>query len=179
MELSQLLLTAGVGLAASVITAVITHLLTRAQERRKHEHDVAAKFAELESNERSATLIRATQYAHSCLIVELNDEITLSDRAELDLSVRSERDRVFLPIGSRITFGRSAENHIRIDDPLVSRIHATFRAQGASAYVEPLCATHGLAVNGNDIGEPTKLAAGDIITVPGASFKITFVPLVR
>jgi FHA domain len=163
MELSEVLITAAVGLGASVVTAVVTHVLTRAQERRKHERDVAAKLAELKSSERSATHLMATQFAHACLIVEQAGQ--------------KERERVFLPIGSRITFGRAAENHITIDDPHVSRMHAAFRAQGASAYVEPLAPTQGVSVNGAPVTEPTKLAIGDVITVPGASFKITFVPL--
>jgi FHA domain-containing protein len=165
MDLPQILVTAGVGLAASLVTAVATHLLTRAQERRKHERDVAAKLAELNSSERAATLVMATQYAQACLIVELPGQ--------------TERDRVFLPIGSRITLGRSAENHIRIDDPLVSRMHASFRALGTSAYVEPLGPAHGLAINNTAVNKPTKLSEGDVITVPGASFKISFVSLVR
>ena len=70
MDLSQILVTGGVGLAASVVTAIVTHLLTRAQERRKHERDIAAKLAELNSSERAATFIMATQYAQACLTVE-------------------------------------------------------------------------------------------------------------
>jgi hypothetical protein len=163
MELSQILLTAAVGLAASAITAVITHMLTRSQERRKHERDVAGKLAQLKSTERSETMVMAVQYGHSCFIIESPD--------------RAERERVFLPIGSRITLGRGRENHILLNDTGVSKIHAAFRAEGSSAYVEPLAPTNGLEVNGEPITQPRKLAVGDVVTVPGASFKITFVPL--
>jgi hypothetical protein len=164
MDLPQILVTASVGLVASAITAVITHLLTRSQERRKHERDVAGKLAQLKSTERSETMLMAVQYGHSCFIIESPD--------------RAERERVFLPIGSRITLGRGRDNHIVLNDTGVSRIHAAFRAQGSSAYVEPLAPTNGLAVNGDPITQPCKLAVGDVITVPGAPFRITFVPLI-
>jgi hypothetical protein len=48
----------------------------------------------------------------------------------------------------------------------------------ACLIVEPLAPTQGLAANGALVSEPKKLAVGDVITVPGASVKITFVPLV-
>lgn len=164
MDTRQVLLTAVVGLVASVVTAVVTHLLTRAQERRKHERDVAAKLAELKSTERSQTMIMAVQYGHSCFIVERPGQ--------------DERDRVFLPMGSRITLGRAPENHIVIEHPRVSRMHAAFRAQGDAAYLEPLAPTHGIQVNGQIVVQPRKLATGDVITLPDAPYRITFVRLV-
>lgn len=164
MDLPQILVTASVGVVASLVTAVITHLLTRAQERRKHERHVASRMAELTSADGSRVPIMAMQYAQACLIVELSGE--------------EQRQRVFLPIGSRITIGRSLENHIRVDDPSVSRMHATFRAQGSASYVEPLAPTHGIEVNGRRVDQPKKLGVGDVITIPGSAVKITFVPLI-
>ena len=163
MDLAQILLTAGVGLVASLVTAVVTHALTRSQERRKYERDVAAKLAQLKSSERSETKIMAVQYGHSCFVVEGPTE--------------QDRDRIFLPMGSRITLGSAPDNHIRLAHESVSRMHAAFRAQGASAFAEPLGAAQGLAVNGELIGKPRKLSVGDIITVPGSPYKIVFVPL--
>jgi len=164
MDTPQILLTALVGVAASVVTAVVTHALTRSQERRKHEREVTAKLAELNSTERSQTMIMAVQYGHSCFIVERPEQ--------------EERDRVFLPMGSRITIGRDPSNHIALNHPNVSKMHATLRAQGDAAYIEPLSPTNGIEVNTHTVEQPRKLATGDVITVPGAPFKITFVRLV-
>jgi hypothetical protein len=80
----------------------VTHLLTRQQERRKHEREVAAKLAELNSRESSVTQILATQYAQACLVVERPNQ--------------AERDRIFLPVGCRITLGRAPNNEIMVDD---------------------------------------------------------------
>lgn len=164
MDASQILLTAAVGLVASVITAGVTHVLTRSQERRKHEREVAAKLAEINSTDSARTTIMAVQYGHSCFIIERPDQ--------------EERDRVFLPMGSRITLGRDAANHIALNHPGVSKTHAALRAQGDAAYVEPLAPTNGLEVNSQPVDKPRKLATGDVITIPSTSFRITFVRLV-
>jgi hypothetical protein len=164
MDLPQMVVTAIVGVAASAITAVVTHLLTRSQEQRRYEREVAAKVAAMKSTERSETMIMAVQYGHSCFIVEGPEQ--------------SERDRVFLPMGSRIAVGKASDNHIRIKHPYVSRIHAAFRAQDKAAYVEPLGSALGIAVNGELVSAPRKLSVGDVITIPGAPYRIMFVPLV-
>jgi pSer/pThr/pTyr-binding forkhead associated (FHA) protein len=108
-------------------------------------------------------MMMAVQYGHSCFVIEGPTD--------------DERNRVFLPMGSRITLGRAPENHIRLDHNSVSKMHGAFRAQGGSAYAESLGSVNGLAVNGEVITQPRKLRVGDIITVPGTPYKITFVPL--
>ena len=165
MNTSQIVVTAAVGLFASIVTAVVTHLLTRAQDRRKYEREVAAKLAALESTKRNHTMVMAVQYGHSCFIVEG--------------PTPEQRDRVFLPIGSRITLGSGSENHIVVVDDHVSGMHAAFRADGDVAYAEPLGAASGIAVNGIVTHKPRKLAVGDVVTIPGAPHRITFVPLVK
>jgi hypothetical protein len=164
MDIPQVLVTAGVGVVASIVTALITHVLTRSQERRRYEREVTGKLAAMKSAERSETMIMAVQYGHSCFIVEGPEQ--------------TERDRVFLPMGSRITLGHASDNHIRLAHSSVSRIHAAFRAQDKAAYVEPLGAGSGIAVNGELVTSPKRLSVGDVITVPGAPYRITFVPLV-
>lgn len=163
MELAQILVTAGVGIAASIVTAIVTHTLTRSRERRNYEREVAARLAELKSSERNETKVMAVQYGHSCFVIEGPTE--------------EQRERIFLPMGSRVTLGRAPDNHIRLADERVSKLHASFRAQGAAAYAEPLGATQGLAINGEIISKPRKLRVGDIITIPGAPYRIVFVPL--
>jgi hypothetical protein len=164
MDFNQILVTAGAGLVASIVTALVTHTLTKAQERRKYEREVAGQLAQLKSAERSETMFMAVQYGHSCFVIERSEE--------------EEKDRIFLPMGSRITLGRDKFNHIVLDHPSISRTHAAFRAQGNIAFVEPLAPTSGIAVNGKLLEEPRRLATGDIITLPGTIYRITFVRLV-
>ena len=163
MDASRIIITAAVGLFATLVTALVTHVLTRRQEQRKHERDVAAKLSELKSTESQVTQIMATQYAHACLI--------------LDHPENTERDRIFLPVGCRITMGRGKENHIVINDLVLSSMHAAFLAKGNLTYVEPLAPTNGLTLNGVGIDGPRKLSNGDVLSVENAHFKITFVSL--
>ncbi|BEU28403.1 hypothetical protein [Paraburkholderia sp. 22B1P] len=48
MELSQVTVNAGVSVLTAVTVALVTHLLTRAQDRHKFEREVAEKLAEHE-----------------------------------------------------------------------------------------------------------------------------------
>lgn len=186
MELSQVAVNAVVSALTAVVVALVTHLLTRAQDRQKyerevaekraeherevaekrteHERDVAAKVAALNSVDPSRTRIGALQFAVGCFKVEIAGE--------------GKREPVFLPLGSRITLGRSAENHIRIDEPYISLTHAAFRSVMGQVFVEPLAPSNGLEVNGKVVDKPRILATGDMITVPGASMKVNFVRLV-
>lgn len=175
MELSQVAVNAVVSALTAVVVALVTHLLTRAQDRKKYEHemaeklaeherDVAAKVAAVNSFEPGETQIMALQFAVGCFIVEIPGE--------------GERERVFLPLGSRITLGHAPTNHIKIDDPNISRTHAAFRALLDKVFVEPLDPNGRLEVNGRVVCGPHRLATGDIITVPGASMKVSFIRLV-
>lgn len=175
MDTKQILLTAGVGLVASLVTALVTNVFARRQERqrnvfteqqerRRSEREVAEKLVELmNSTDKEVGQYFATQFARGCLIVERGSD--------------AERERVFIPMGSRLLFGRSRDNDIAVDDPVLSRQHATFLARGEDVYLEPLGPTNGIAVNDARVFEPTKLANGDVVSVEGGSFKITFVTM--
>ncbi|SIT48396.1 hypothetical protein BN2475_1010001 [Paraburkholderia ribeironis] len=175
MELSQVAVNAAVSALTAVGVAVVTHLLTRAQDRRKyqrevaeklaeHERDVAAKVAALNSVRPDVTQIYAMQFAVGCFMVEIQSE--------------GEREPVFLPLGSRITLGRSEENHIRINDPYISLTHASFSSIHDKVYVERLDPSDPLEVNGKIVDLKRILATGDVITVPKASMEIKFVRVV-
>ncbi len=73
---------------------------------------------------------------------------------------------------------RDDGNRIVLKHPRVSNMHAALRAQGDATYIEPLAPTNGLEVNTQPIDPARKLATGDVITVPAAPFRITFVRLV-
>jgi hypothetical protein len=163
MDTMQIMVTAGVGMASTVISAWVASTLTRRQERKKHEIEIASKLAALNSTDDNVTRIIATQFAQGCLVIERQGNV--------------ERDRVFIPTGCRLSLGRGKENHMIIDDLFVSKQHATFRAVGTVVFIEPLSPTNGLSLNGTLIQKPTKLSDGDVITVPNASFNITFVSL--
>jgi hypothetical protein len=61
--------------------------------------------------------------------------------------------------------GRSADCHVTIEDPLVSRQHARIVIEGDEASFEDLGSRNGVKVNGVQIKEPTKLKDGDRLRI--------------
>jgi hypothetical protein len=166
MDANEVILTGGIGVLASIVTAYVTYRLTARQERLRHEREVAKIFAQMPSTRDESTRISAIQFAQGCIVVTRKDEV--------------ERDRVFLPSGSRITLGRDPRDHIRVANPTVSSTHLAFHASDTDALVEPLGAINRVLVNGKPISEPTKLRDGDRISIEGADdFSLTYIALTR
>jgi FHA domain len=65
--------------------------------------------------------------------------------------------------GDVLTIGRSEDNHLRLDDPYVSRHHALVRARGNMVLVEDNGSSAGVYVNGRRIDRPTSLQPGDVV----------------
>src|SRR5512141_3082585 len=61
------------------------------------------------------------------------------------------------------TIGREAGNEIVIEDPQVSRRHATLTQQGASYVLEDIGSTNGTYVNGKRVTAPVLLSDGDMV----------------
>ena len=61
------------------------------------------------------------------------------------------------------TIGREAGNEIVLEDPQVSRRHATLTRQGATYLLEDIGSTNGTYVNGKRVTAPVLLSNGDTI----------------
>jgi pSer/pThr/pTyr-binding forkhead associated (FHA) protein len=72
---------------------------------------------------------------------------------------------------SVFTIGRSAENDLMLDDPLVSRKHATLRQQGEDYVLEDEKSRNGILVNSEPVSR-VRLTDGDKIQIGG--FKLQF-----
>ena len=68
-------------------------------------------------------------------------------------------------IDGSITLGRSSSSGLVIADSEVSRAHSEVAVVGGELVVRDLGSTNGTRVNGDIIVTPTKLSAGDVITV--------------
>lgn len=69
-----------------------------------------------------------------------------------------------LPRGPTL-IGRSADCHVTIEDPLVSRQHARIVIDGDDAVFEDLGSRNGVKVNGVSMRAPTKLKDGDRLRI--------------
>ncbi|MFO0669432.1 MAG: FHA domain-containing protein [Polyangiaceae bacterium] len=69
-----------------------------------------------------------------------------------------------LPKGETI-IGRSADCHVTIEDPLVSRQHARIIIDGEAATFEDMGSRNGVRVNGVNVKKPTPLRDGDRIRI--------------
>ena len=166
MNPMEIAVTAFVGIVASVVTAYITYRFTVKRERRSHERNIAAKLADIPSTLDSATRIMAIQFAEGVLVVKRLNE--------------NDRQRVFLPAGSRVTIGRNKGNHIVVDHPTISRTHMSVRSTEGRSFVEPLGATRPIKVNDSVVSKPRRLLNGDVITFDGVEdVSLVYVEMTR
>jgi len=79
-----------------------------------------------------------------------------------------------IPITSRITVGRDADNSIELDDALVSRHHAVIQKVKDEFFVEDLDSTNGTFVNSQPVppGKYVRLHPSDIITIGRAQLSV-------
>ena len=164
MDLSDAIATAGIGIIASAVTAYITVRINAKQERKRFEREIASKMAEFRNPPDERTRIMAVQFAEGFLTV--------------DRGSTSEREKIFLPSGCRVTLGRDRYNHIIVDDPAISRTHIAFRVSDSKVWLEPLAPTNPVRINDNLVSEVTRLNSGDKVSIDGVSeFSLTYIVL--
>ncbi len=75
--------------------------------------------------------------------------------------------------------GRSAEAHLILDHPLVSRRHAALEVTGARVQLRDLGSRNGVLVNGQPLLEPAELGPGDRFRIGESDFELVGVPRER
>ncbi|NIW44075.1 MAG: FHA domain-containing protein, partial [Gammaproteobacteria bacterium] len=73
----------------------------------------------------------------------------------------------------RVTIGRTEENDIVLDHPLVSRYHALIEKMGTRFRLKDLNSTNGVFVNGVRIENESWLTDGDTITIGASDFVLS------
>lgn len=83
-------------------------------------------------------------------------------RAQLRILEPAARAGEVFPLDDEITVGRAAGCGVVLtEDTFVSQVHARLFSRGKDTYVEDLGSTNGTYVNGQRIGEATRLHRGD------------------
>ena len=68
-----------------------------------------------------------------------------------------------------LVVGRAGDADVVLADPTISRHHASLSAAGETAVVEDLQSSNGTFVNGEQVGQPRRVGAGDIIGLGGST----------
>jgi SARP family transcriptional regulator, regulator of embCAB operon len=72
--------------------------------------------------------------------------------------------------------GRRADNGVVLDDPKVSRYHATIIDTGASFVINDLRSANGVHVGGQRVRGSATLSDGDVVTIAGYQFTFEIAP---
>jgi hypothetical protein len=162
VALITVLVSAGVGVVASIVTGYVTAHLTARQEVRRWRTELAGKYAELVTDRPAQAQALARQFAIGVFVLETG---------------RTEgREKFFIAPHTRMTAGRAEENEIVLPTALASRRHFSVSAGDKYVYVEDLGSANGFAVNGQRVIGPRILKSGDIIQF-GNDCHIEFQPL--
>ena len=70
------------------------------------------------------------------------------------------------------TVGQGSVNDIVIDQPNVNGFHADIKVEGDQVLITDINTQHGTWVNGDKIGGPTNLRAGDTVTIGGVDLEV-------
>ncbi|GAC1573240.1 MAG: FHA domain-containing protein [Candidatus Elarobacter sp.] len=94
-------------------------------------------------------------------------EASIPDRIELTVAhvgtIKTYR------FGRRVLVGRAPSADLRLDDPMVSRLHARIELREDGVYVEDLGSRNGTTVEGQSVVTPRKLEVDDEVTVGSAA----------
>ncbi|MGH3175728.1 MAG: FHA domain-containing protein [Streptosporangiaceae bacterium] len=149
--MAVILVSAGAGAGASIVTAYATYRLTARQDQKKWRAELAEKYALLAADQPRAAQALARQFAVGVLIIERGDTAL--------------REKVFIAPYTRMTAGRTDENEIVLPTVSASRHHFAISADGANAYVEDLGSANGTHLNNSPVHGRTLLRGGDLIRI--------------
>lgn len=77
-----------------------------------------------------------------------------------------------IAIDAALVLGRREDCDVILDDPLVSRRHATIMRSDSELWVDDLSSRNGVYVNGTRIDARARLAVGDVMRVGGQEMRI-------
>jgi hypothetical protein len=155
VDVPVILISAGVGVVASVLTSYATAHLTARQELRRWRTEMAEKYASLVADQPASAQALARQFAIGVLILERGNS--------------EQREKIFIAPHTRITAGRSESNELVLLSPAASQRHFAVSADGSHAYVEDLGSTNGVYLNDHLVSTRTILHSGDVLRVDSSS----------
>lgn len=77
-----------------------------------------------------------------------------------------------IPLSGTLSIGRRPPADVLLNDDAVSGQHARFHLRHGKCVVEDMGSTNGTFVNGRRIDRPVALAAGDVVTIGLAAWRL-------
>jgi DNA-binding SARP family transcriptional activator len=112
-------------------------------------------------------------------MLELHTTTTSATTASNRAQLRDVAGRCY-PLETVVTgIGRRGDNNVVLDDPKVSRYHATIIDTGASFVINDLRSGNGVVVGDQRIRGSVTLSDGDVIHIAGNRFVFEFAPTVH
>ena len=165
MDIGTVLLSAGVGIITSAVTAYLTSKLTISEEHEKWRRELVLKNARVADTKPAAAQNLATQVAVGYLAIDEPEGVPKSAEG---------RRKVFVPPNSRLVVGRcSPPADISVRDDCASMRHAAIYSDSAHVFVEDLDAKNGTWVNLNRV-ETTcvRLNDGDVVRIGSTRLRL-------
>lgn len=165
MDIGTVLLSAGVAVITSAVTAYLTSKLTISEEHEKWGSERAVKYAEGVDTKPAFAQNLAKQVAVGYLVIDEPKGVPISAEG---------RRKVFIPPNCRLVVGRcTPPADISVRDECVSMRHAAISSDNAHVSVEDLDAKNGTWVNLNRV-ETTcvRLNDGDVVRIGSTRLRL-------
>lgn len=93
--------------------------------------------------------------------------------ATLRIQTPGQAERIYsLRDGQSVNIGRDENNEITLDDPSVSRVHATFSASTTGLVLGDMSSLNGTFVNGQRITSMRDISSSDVIDIGATKIKV-------
>lgn len=123
-----------------------------------------------------AQQIAQSDASETATMLELHTSTTSAEASANRAQLRDVAGRCY-PLETVITgIGRRGDNSVVIDDPKVSRYHATIIDTGADFVINDLRSSNGVEVAGERIRGSATLRDGDVISIAGYRFTFEIAP---
>jgi pSer/pThr/pTyr-binding forkhead associated (FHA) protein len=165
MDIGTVLLSAGVAVTASAVTAYVTAKLTLSEEHEKWDRERAVKHTEVADTKPAVAQNLAKPSAVGYLVIE--------EPKGVPLNAEGPR-KVFIPPNCRLVVGRcTPPADISVGDEFASMRHAAISSDSAHVFVEDLDAKNGTWVNRARV-EATcvRLNDGDVVKVGSTRLRL-------
>jgi pSer/pThr/pTyr-binding forkhead associated (FHA) protein len=165
MDIGTVLLSAGVAVITSAVTAYLTSKLTISQEHEKWGSERAVKYAEVVDTKPAVAQNLAKQVAVGYLVIDEPKGVPISAEG---------RRKVFIPPNCRLVVGRcSPPADISVRDECVSMRHAAISSDSAHVFVEDLDAKNGTWVNLTRVETTSvRLNDGDVVRIGSTRLRL-------